>query len=568
MYGARMFLDHLLAALRNPHSQLFQLDDELPFDADRYRALLSAETWRRGRSGQLDEATVAWVFRCIADGWVDEHLLDIRDALLELLAIRDADHLDALLCLATEQILGESQRPLSVADEEAPLLTPADHQLLRTTTSAVTGDHSHRLGLRLLARRYAMQLGLLVARPRAWQRTCLGDAVLELPRAYAWPLLLSLETLQALDPFDRWRVSTEALGAMLDRPTFVVRTADLDGDAEAALFPWQRVRRMQRCGLVEPAPSLRTVTDEAQRSEFGFRLTTAAASAAERVLRTPEHEVMRLAKSLLFERTEEAMQPYRQRQVSAPPPSRAQVAEHVLPPIDGISSLSLDELTGSEVDGLPSSRLLRVTDLWTPPSAMTGERESGTSEREPGTATMDSTTEALEPARPSSGSERGPQEIDLGPLIRRAWGDLQERRVHFSLLGPTAEVIGERRLLVQTLRELLRVASVSAQHGSHSLALVTVELAPQDDHVVLFVHDNGMGPPLPELPSLLEMTDEELAEPVDLDGERPSLHRIQQSLWGLGGELTMMAPRLGGTSLRIILPRTMPHGMDDQRTAA
>ena len=130
MYGGRMFLDHLLAALRNPQSQLFQLDDELPLDVDRYRALLSAETWRRGRSGQLDESTVAWVFRCIADGWVDEHLSDIRDALLELLAIRDADHLDALLCLATQQIVGETDGSRSVADEEAPLLTAADHQLL------------------------------------------------------------------------------------------------------------------------------------------------------------------------------------------------------------------------------------------------------------------------------------------------------------------------------------------------------------------------------------------------------------------------------------------------------
>jgi len=124
--------------------------------------------------------------------------------------------------------------------------------------------------------------------------------------------------------------------------------------------------------------------------------------------------------------------------------------------------------------------------------------------------------------------------------------------------------VGERRLLVGTLRELLRGAAASAQHGSHSLALVTVELAPQEDHIVLFVHDNGIGPPLPMLPNLLEMTDDELGEPSEVDGEQPSIHRIQQSLWALGGELTLMAPRLGGTSLRIILPRSM----QDERSAA
>ena len=566
MYGAPMFLDHLLAALRNPHSQLFQLDDELPFDADRYRALLSAETWRRGRSGQLDEATVAWVFRCIADGWVDEHLSDIRDALLELLAIRDADHLDAMLCLATELILGEKQRPLSVADEEAPLLTLADHQLLRTTTLAVTGDTGNRTGLRLFARRYAIQLGLLTEKSGSWQRTCLGDAVLELPRLYAWPLLLSLETLQAMDPYDRWRVSSEALIEMLDTPTFVVRTADVteaSGARDASrLVPWQRARRLLRCVLVEAAPVGSGQSSEWQRCEFGFRLTSVAADAAERVLRTPEHEVMRLARTLLFERTEEAMKPYRQRQTPTQVKQQAAhqpaVIEHAPPPfLPGQEPPSLSDFDepSHELDAVQSGRLLRVTDLWEP---------NQTAEREPVATQPEPAIDVSEPVRPSSGGERGPQEIDLGPLIRRAWGDLQERRVHFSLLGPTTQVVGERRLLVGTLRELLRGAAASAQHGSHSLALVTVELAPQEDHIVLFVHDNGIGPPLPMLPNLLEMTDDELGEPSEVDGEQPSIHRIQQSLWALGGELTLMAPRLGGTSLRIILPRSM----QDERSAA
>ncbi len=562
MYGARMFLDHLLAALRNPQSQLFQLDDELPLDVDRYRALLSAETWRLGRSGQLDESAVAWVFRCIADGWVDEHLSDIRDALLELLAIRDADHLDALLCLATQQIVGATDGSRSVADEEAPLLTAADHQLLRTTTSAVTGEDSHRIGLRLFARRYAIQLGLLSQKSGSWQRTCLGDAVLELPRMYAWPLLLSLESQQAMDPYDRWRVSKESLSEMRRRSSFVVRTseaADASEREEARLFPWQRVRRMLRCGLVESQPVGTGDADE-QRSEFGFRLTQAAMDAAERVLRVPEHEVVRLAQSLMVERTDEAMQPYRHRHarsVDAPQrvSSEPSVIEHALP----AHVVAARPSVGDEPE---PSRLLRVTDLWSPPVPGEGVRDAhSVGEPDP---VIDPVTEPVEPLRPASGGERGPQEIDLGPLIRRAWGDLQERRVHFSLLGPSAQVVGERRLLVQTLRELLRGAAASAQHGSHSLALVTVELAPQEDHVVLFVHDNGMGPPLPMLPSLLEMSDEELADADDPDSEQPSLQRIQQSLWSLGGELTLMAPRLGGTSLRIILPRSM----QDERSAA
>ena len=91
-----------------------------------------------------------------------------------------------------------------------------------------------------------------------------------------------------------------------------------------------------------------------------------------------------------------------------------------------------------------------------------------------------------------------------------------------------------------------------------------IDMGRRGDADVLFVHDNGIGPPLPMLPNLLEMTDDELAESSDVDGEQPSLHRIQQSLWALGGELTLMAPRLGGTSLRIILPRSM----QDERSAA
>ena len=553
MYGAPMFLEHLLAALRNPHSQLFQLDDELPFDADRYRALLSAETWRRGQQGELDEATAAWVFRCIADGWVDEHLSDIRDALLELLAVRDADHLDALLCRATEQILGASPRPQCIADEEAPLLTPADHHLLRTTTQAVTKEQVPRLGARLLARRYAIQLGLLSKQSGTWQRTCLGDAVIELPRIYAWPLLLSLETLQALDPYDRWRVSESALLAMRDRGTFVVRTADFDGDSESGLFPWQRIRRLHRLGLLEPVPQ--HLSGHETQCEFPFRLTQVAQDAVERVLRTPEHEVMRLAQTLLQERTDDMMQPYRLRQRGIEAVRHSDVIEHA-PPSFARQSMVVcdDEAAGLHADSGP---LLRMTDLSVSPLRMSEDRAE--------VPQMDEEREAVpEPTRPGSGGDRGPQEIDLGPLIRRAWGDLQERRVHFSLLGPTTQVFGERRLLVQTLREILRGAAASAQHGSHSLALVTVELAPQDDHVVLFVHDNGIGPPLPALPSLLEMTDDELAEPAETEGDVPSLQRQQQSLWGIGGELTLLAPRLGGTSLRIILPRNM----EDQRSAA
>jgi signal transduction histidine kinase len=173
------------------------------------------------------------------------------------------------------------------------------------------------------------------------------------------------------------------------------------------------------------------------------------------------------------------------------------------------------------------------------------------------------------PSSGPAGEGRGQQEIDLGGLIRRAWEDLRVPRVHFALLGPAVRTLGERRALLQAWRELLRSAADAALAGAHSPPLVTVELDPSPEAVQILVHDSG--PPLPtgEGASMDSPGVRPSALPyrgVSSDSDPGSLHLgagMRRGLWlaqrtlnEQGALLALATPQLGGTSVRVTLPRS------------
>lgn len=524
-----MFLEHLFFALRNPRGQLFVRDDELPFDADRYRAILSAETWSKEQTGELDTATAAWVFRCIADGWVDAHLSDIRDALLELLAVRNTDHLHDLLCRATLNIVGSGGKKRPDAPVENPL-SETDVQLLQTVAHAVTDQPTPLLGGRLFARRYAQQVGLFSHTVGGCKRSALGDAVLELPTLYVWPFLLGVEMFQTMGQTDRWRVPQETLAALLERVSVPVRTTFLDGNQDTQLFLWPLVRRLHRQGLVEPL-TLEPPPSEAAQGIFYFRLTSIGVEALERVLRTPEHQAVHLGRMLLQQQTQAWTRAWTdQIALGAPhPDQRLTEIEHTVPPRPNPEQLD--------------PVLARITDFEQPP---------GPTASEPKNADPPSGPPIL--AKPTVLTARDDLGVELAALIRAAWTELQEKHVHFTLIGPATRILGDRRVLLRIMREVLRSSALSARQGHGSLALVSVAISAHDNQVVVLVHDNGIGPALTSRPTQALHTSETEAVVIEPRADRLNFLQIQSYVQALGGDIVAVAPRLGGTSLQIVFP--------------
>ena len=154
----------------------------------------------------------------------------------------------------------------------------------------------------------------------------------------------------------------------------------------------------------------------------------------------------------------------------------------------------------------------------------------------------------------------------IGGLIQRAWAELQVTGVHFALLGPTVRAVGERRALLQAWRELLRCAADAALQGAHSPPLVTVELDPSTEAVQVLIHDSG--PPLVP-PAAIELAEADpvrrepealpaLADPAKLhavSGARRGMWLAQHTLLGQGAQLALSTPQLGGTTVRVTLPR-------------
>ncbi len=631
-----MFVARLLAALKTPPTHLGRLDDTMVLDVDLYRAALLHLVQKLSDEKVVDQATAEWTVACIADGWVDEHLGDVRDGLLELGAVRDQGHLDRLLLAATQQILGcgpgsPAHGLFTVAQEtgDAPPLTAADLLLLQMVTQtqqAALAAHEP-LGLRLLVRRYALELGLLRREGLelgALRRTDLGDALLALPTSLSLEFLLALEVLQSTGPADRWRTPRLALSQMQARPQFQVATTAQARQAvdPTGLFPWQRIRRLHLLGVCEPVERVYDLAGEpdqasAGRAAYPYRLSPQGAAAVARVLREPRTELGDLAELLLHARAQAAVAPLLRVPQSpamaqsrpslfavplrppelprgpaeqteppahtswespaaeayslpiptaagaAPPASSGEVCWQIAGPLK-----TLPVATVGLTDSLAADTLL---------SSIGGARPSWTNvgagflDSDPAAASLLGVTTGKPPGAgpvPDSGAR---QELDIGGLIQRAWAELHVTGVHFALVGPAAHLIGERRALLQAWRELLRSAADAALQGTHSPPLVTVELDLSPDAVQILVHDSG--PPLSaEDAATIEHTYVELAllgkdadprhgfaEPERLRtraGSRRGLWLAQRTLTQQGALLTLSTPQLGGTTVRVTLPRS------------
>lgn len=596
-----MFFERLISTLHAPHSQLAVLDDALPLDIDRLRALFLARVRSRAEAGLLDEGTVAWLFRLLAEGWLDEHLQLVRDALLELGAVNE---IERLLDAAVQRMIGETPRGLSHADLQ--LLLAAEQ------SAQGGGEGAGPLGLRLLSRRYALALGLIesITRegqegaaggqgPKSLRRTPLGDAALSLPRQQLLSFLLALEAAQstgATGVVDRFCTPRKVLRAMFERRRFLVPTSAAARrlhDPEG-LFPWRSIRRLHLLGVIEPVVNtddgaLGAGPDE-PREVYLYRLTHAGSQALSEALREPQGDLPQLVAALVQERCDRALRPLLLRTQA--------------------------RLTPIAVEALkPDPALLRATELPNdlfrhaaqhvelPPGALelatrrpiTGEipppRSADPGPELPVPEPIEDMPRILRLV-PSSGPETAPQELDLGKLIQRAWDELQVQRVRFTLHGPGARALADRRALLQGWRELLRATADAALQAPHGAAQVAIEVTAHEDTVVALVHDNG--PPLAGAglgasqligPRTLrvDLDDSDVdfsalaAEPVDLgptldeaaakseppglpswlaSGARSSLWRAQRALLEQGALLTLLPPRIGGVSLRVSLPRT------------
>ncbi len=594
-----MFVARLLAALKMPLTHLGVLDDTLVLDVDLYRAALLCLLQKLGDQGALDEPTACWIFDCIADGWVDEHLANVRDGLLELGAVQDQAHLNRLLMAATHHILGcgpgtPAHGLLGAAADG--VLSAADTLLLQTVTQALQGPGSDQepLGLRLLARRYALELGLL-ARAASGEatgaaalphiaRTRLGEAVLALPQKSVLTFLLALETLQSGGPADRWRTPRSALGPMSAQPQFLVATtAQARRTVDAAgLFPWRRIRRLHLLGICEPVRLQdergEPLPEDATRAAYPYRLSAAGAAAIAGVLAEPRSDLVELAELLLHERAQAAVAPLLRRAPALaaaaptpvmPAPPLAELAPGISPasprPAEGVAELPVRVPTPPRSDNWSGELPWRVAGpLSTLPATAATLADPLFSD-----SLLASGVESrpFPLAAPGSGAESSRQELDIGSLIERAWAELHITGVHFALLGPTVRTVGERRALLQAWRELLRCAADAALQGVHSPPLVTVELDPSPEAVEILIHDSGpplapiapseltdAGTPRPEREALLA-----LAEPTQLHalpGARRGMWLAQHTLTGQGAQLTLAAPQLGGTTVRVTLPRS------------
>lgn len=591
-----MFFERLISTLHAPHSQLAVLDEALPLDIDRLRALFLARARARAEAGLLDDGTVAWLFRLLAEGWLDEHFQLVRDALLELGAVNE---IDRLLDAAVQRMVGETPRGLSHADMQ--LLLAAEQ------SAQGGGEGAGPLGLRLLSRRYAMALGLIesIAQegaaggqgPKLVRRTPLGDAALSLPRQQLLSFLLALEAAQstgATGVVDRFCTPRKVLRAMFERRRFLVPTSAAARrlhDPEG-LFPWRSIRRLHLLGVIEPVVNtddgaLGAGPDE-PRDVYLYRITHAGSQALSEALREPQGDLPQLVSALVQERCDRALRPLLLRTQAR------------------LTPIAVEAIT-------PDPALLRATELPNdlfrhaaqhvelPPGALELATRRPITGEIPPPRSGDPELPAPEPDMdmprilrlvPSSGPETAPQELDLGKLIQRAWDELQVQRVRFTLHGPGARALADRRALLQGWRELLRATADAALQAPHGTARVAIEVTTSEDTVVALVHDNG--PPLggpglgaPEIagPRTLrvDLDDSDVdfsalgAESIELgpslgeaaaedgppglpswlaSGTRSSLWRAQRALLDQGALLSLLPPRFGGVSLRVSLPRT------------
>ena len=546
LYVPRMFVEHLIATLVSPLGSPLSRWDRWQLPVDRYRGQLTQKACALSASGELDAETTSWVLRCVAEGWLDAYLSDLRDGLLELgAASLDAARLERLLELATERMVRSGAEAAAAAGEaQTPELLLLQTVLERQQAGGAPGTE---LGLRSLARRYALELGLLEEDPgQGGQlvRTPLGEVAVALPRHLLRTFLVALEVLQSFGAQDRWRTPRAALLATTLQPTFAVATtasARMTHDPQG-YFPWQRVRRLHLLGLCEPAAPCLGGQD-AGAEVYEYRLTVQGQQAVAQVLAEPPSDLVLLAAGLVTRATQRTTDQVELRlraqlletgaksdvahgpKPSAPTAELGALGEGAIE--GGTGSLTAGLAAAWEADSYPA---LPPTGRAPSPSGGVHWQVAGPLTSLPAPLDAMTTAVGLQAAMlPDSGGAAGSgpvlQELDLTQLIRRAWEELRVSRVHFTLLGPSVTTRGDRRIMLQTWREILRAAADAALQGGHQPPLVSVELDLTHDATLIRVDDNGR--------------------------LRDAWGALQPRL--SGASVTLLPPRLGGTTLQVTL---------------
>ncbi len=311
-----MFVDRLMEALASPSLHPSQSGDDLLVDGAKYRALFMTELRERQRVQGLlvsesrrpteghaapraaEEAAAAWV----KDGWLDDSLHGIADSLIEMGVVRDQVLLDHFLHAAVLERLGAQN-----------FLSPTDSMLLHLSARPVSLG-CEELDVRLLARRYACQIGLLLSQvpggPAALSE--LGETARRLPPELVLPFVVTLEGLSSYGSADPWRAPQKAYHLLYDRAEVSLHRDEarrMEADPEG-MWRFTRLRRWARMGLCEALPAARLPED----CEYAVRLSATGHRALHEALRSPASEVALLCEQLYARSRQQTLAALRPRQ--------------------------------------------------------------------------------------------------------------------------------------------------------------------------------------------------------------------------------------------------------------
>lgn len=517
-----MFVDHLLEALAHPAGRLSRPGDDLIVDTARYRALLMSELRGRQEADALQGGELAARSEALAllvrDGSLDAYLYGVADGLIEMGVVRDQALLDQFLHAATLARLGVYN-----------YLTPTD-QLLLDLAGRPPQPGGEELDVRLMARRYAIQLGLLSA-PQVGTpalRSELGDAVRRLPCELVLPFLITLEGLSCYGPADPWRAPAEAYQLLYERGEallFTKKERQAEVDARGV---WRagRLRRWLRMGLCDAPPQVLWPAG----CEQVVQLNSAGERALSEALRTPPAEVVRLCEQLFRWSRQQALRQLLPPEAAPPPRGRRPTV------------LSADVIRLETVEELFDADAHRAA-----PGG--GEGEARRQKARAG--------EALRHGPPPLPHDL--EAVDVEELCRATLRDLQANPIYghvsFSLTVPPGTPREElrlphgRRTLRMLLSELLTTAAGAVVR--QSMPRILIELLIADGELCIILHDNGPGIPVSQRPRVFAET-----VPPGESAPRYLLGTVRRTLEeSLHGRLEIAAPRLGGASFRLSLPR-------------
>lgn len=586
------FVDTLLEALTPPHCLCAAPEDDLWVDMASLRGLLMGALRRPlslARAAGPAPAVLAMgaLATWVRDGGMDAYVQGVADTLIEMGVTREQEVLDRFLRAAVLDVLAAG--PLAPLEAGAARLAAPERLLLdlalRGPALRPSGEGSAPGDLRVAVRRYARALGLLSHPDRGDPRGCtpMGAVMRHLPPELVLPALITLEGLTCTSADDPHRAPREAYHQL-----FLLGEATLPLHEEspgAALPPTGRsglrLLRWIRMGLCEEARG-----PSAAPSSLRVRLSAVGRRALDEALRTPVSPIVRLC-TLQHRRLREvalrALLPRRgalsgtsPRLGLAHPESAHVIAEHSALP--GPAALRAAASARSvPLSAAPRSAAPPRVEPTAPLRARRASPLGGNA-----VTPMDAllSPEQLRSALPLQ-PPLDDAPYDLEALCRAALRDLRiNPRFHhiaaLLVLRPGADLRGDpeaitapgtagdgqglllrggRRALRRLLAELLAMAARAV--SGQPLPRVLLELATGKEAATLWLHDNGPGIPVSQRPLVFaERPNAETLPRYLLGGVRRVVEEVFE------GRIAIAAPRLGGASFCLTLPRR------DQQKAA